>query len=258
MQRIYRLLTLWVVGILASCGGGSGGQSVGSPTIGSPTGQLPQPSSQPITGTTVLANVYAYPDGYPLTGTFFSGPSSGANSTAWVYVGDYATSRANTGATVVVNGTSLPYDNSRGAYFGSLTIASGAQIDVSVTVGSNAYTASSNQFATLHAFTSPPMSSVTTTATALSVTWTNPTPAMAGGTAFNVWAADAATGAWAWSQSQPAEVDGNSFVVPAGTLSVGDRLIGLLAAACSPIAGAVGSSALCVGAVRTTLVSVSQ
>jgi hypothetical protein len=254
MKRLVWLLVPWIAGMLASCGGGSSGDSVGSPT-----GQLTQPSPGSTSGMTVLANVYSYPDGYPSTPGFYSGPSAGANSTAYVSVGDYASGMANTGATVVVNGTSLPFDSARQAYFGSLTIAPGAMIDVSVTAGINVYRASMNQFASLQAVTSPPMASSVAAASALSVTWTSPTSPVSFGDrlGFDIWVADAANGAFVWSYP-PTEVNGNSFVIPAGSLSVGNRLIGLLAATCSPIVGAVGSSGLCVGAIRAVPITVSQ
>jgi hypothetical protein len=159
----------------------------------------------------------------------------------------------------VVNGASLPFDSARGAYFGNLTIAPGETIDVSVTMGTSVYTASMNQFASFQEVTSPPMASSVTAATALSVTWTSPTsPVFLGDRlSFDIWAVDAANGAFVWSYP-PTEVNGNSFVIPAGSLSVGNRLIGLLAAACDPIAGAVGTSFLCVGAIRTVPITVSQ
>ena len=247
MHRHPWAICLFTLAGLGACGGG--GES--TTMFGSPAGQVfpPQPTAS---GTAVLANVYSNPANSPTSIALLGAPSVGTNTVASVYVGDYALGSAISTASVSVNGVSLPFDTTRKAYVGSLTVGPGAKIEVSVNVGGKAYASSTNQLSTLQSITAPARgSSVPSTAT-LNAAWTTPTADLS----LLLWAEELDTGKVIWPASiydDAADVSGkSSAAIPVGALPAGSVLISLLAAKCVAIQGAAGSSGLCVGAVQAS------
>lgn len=84
-----------------------------------------------------------------------------------------------TTATVIVNGTTLPYVTSQGMYLGNMSIAPGTVVTLNVTLGSNTYTASGTQYSTLPSITAPTSGAVWHASNANTVSWTSGAPTSA-------------------------------------------------------------------------------
>ena len=123
-------------------------------------------------------------------------------------------------ATVIVNGTGVPYYAPQGAYFGTNPIAEGASVTLQVTIGATVYTASGTQFTTPPTVTAPAPSTNWTAANANDITWTGGAPTA--GADYLVYMADS-SGNLAFLPNQTGEVpiSTTSVTVPAGALPTG-------------------------------------
>ncbi|MDM4766617.1 hypothetical protein [Pelomonas sp. SE-A7] len=258
--------------LLCACGGGGSGAASGAlaaapgamapPAVTSP--QPGQPAPAAVAGTSIVANVYLYADGYPATDSFFSGPPAGLNAMASVYVGDSMRGGAVMDAEVVVDGRRLVFDSETQVYRGALSADLGAMVSLSVRVGSQVFTATTRQLASLPVVTSPAATHAVPAGQALTVAWSAPTRAASSTStsefAYSLWIGDVTSGRLTWMswESEVDDVLGPTYAIPARALTAGPHLLGLSAADCRPIAGTVGTSALCAGVVRTVSIAAIQ
>lgn len=123
-------------------------------------------------------------------------------------------------ATVIVNGTAVPYDASFGAYFGTNPITEGASVTLQVTIGSTVYSVTGTQFTSPPTITSPTPSATWTQADANNITWTGGAPTA--GADYFVVISNGNVLAFLPNQTGEVPITTTSVTVPGGTLPVGN------------------------------------
>ncbi len=153
-------------------------------------------------------------------------------------------------ATVTMNGVALPYDPTRGEYVGSVMVAPGASVTVSVTVDGRVYQASTTQFATYPQVQTPAPGDDWFGYSAHGVSWSAGTPTADSMYALLVLDAADPNGFLVWPPDQSPRMlplGTTSYSIPADGLSVGDRLVLVGLAREVAIPGALAGSGLIVG-----------
>ena len=140
-KHICRLCLLLCLVALSACGGGGGGGASGNSGSGSGSSGSSGSSGGTSSGgasagqPTIAAAVFSFP----------GGATVGANSGAGVIVENQAGTSPISTATVTVNGVPLTYSTTNADYVGSLNVAPGSAINVSVGIGGADYTVSATQ-----------------------------------------------------------------------------------------------------------------
>jgi uncharacterized protein YjdB len=223
------LLFLSLTLILNSCGGGGGGSS---------------PANAPY----IVAELDSFPTGSVPPGLM----PSGFNSMAAVYVIDDNSGEPIPNATVTINGVTLTYEVTYQDYEGNLTVAPGESVALSVAVGGNTYTASGTQFTSYPTISAPVFGALWQTGYDSSIVWSEGTPTvMAYYTRAHSWLGilDAAdpNGPLVWpSDGFLVELYSptTSYLIPANSLTVGNRHVIVGSGAFTPITNAADDSRL--------------
>jgi uncharacterized protein YjdB len=123
-------------------------------------------------------------------------------------------------ATVTVNGVALSYNATEQQYLGNVVVGAGAQVTLSVTVGSNTFTASGTQFTSFPSITAPTSGATWQGTSANTISWTGGAPTT--GASYVVAVFDNA-GAQVYPAGGPVElgIGITSHTVPANTLAPG-------------------------------------
>jgi hypothetical protein len=114
----------------------------------------------------------------PLIQALILSIASGTNPLGWlesVSVVD-STSTPIANATVTVNGTALTYNSGSQQYQGSIAVAAGAAVNLSVTVGANVYTGSGRMFSSFPTISAPSSGATWQRSNANTVTWSGGAP----------------------------------------------------------------------------------
>ena len=226
MRSVGLLAALSLVALAASgCGGGGGG---GPPPPAAPPG--------------IAAELDAFAPGAAAPGPL-------KNATVLVVDATSGASVAN--ASVDINGVVLGYDAGSQEYSGSVPVAPGAPINLTVSVGSQRYTASTTQFTDFPSITAPASGAVLDTGAATTLTWTSGAPTS--GANYALGALDVASPAtglvWPATRSALTESIGTtSYVIPPGSITPGNRLILVGLAAQVGIPKAATNSTFVIGA----------
>ncbi len=217
--------------LLASCGGGSGGQP-----------------AAPATPPTIRGMVLSFPPG--------AAPAGLPN--ALVYVADGASGAAIANASVTVNGVAMNYNSSPAhlQYEGAVSVNPGSPVTLVVTVNGKTYTATATQPTSYPTLSSPAAGAVWGTASANSVSWTGGAPVA--NTSYLLGALDANDPAGGTAYFQALALSVNSYSIPAYSLTPGnkDLIIGITNAAQVP--NTSGNSNLVVGGFNYVPIAVNQ
>ena len=188
---------------LTGCGSGGGGST-------------PPPPAPTIQGTVLSFPSGAVPPGFA---------SNGFDSAAVVAVMDASSGAPVSSASVSINGISLPYVAADQVYEAELNLAPGASIALTVNASESTFSASGTQFAAYPTITSPLANATWSTQNANSVAWSS--VATPGNSLYALGVFDT-TGHLLWPATgaiQTVSPPTTSFVVPAGSVSVGSRLV---------------------------------
>jgi hypothetical protein len=206
---------------LASCGGkGGGGGDQGPPFIGAELDSFPPGSAPP-----------------------------GFTSNAIVEVLD-SNGNSIPNASVTMNAIPLAYNPDSGDYEGSVLVAPGNGVTVSVTVGSATYTASATQFTSYPTVAVPAANDTWDSSAQNTVTWSGGAPIAANAEyVLGILDAGDPNGALQWPASrflQEVPLGTTSFPIPAVSIPAGDRLMIVGISADTAIPGALPGSVLVV------------
>ena len=132
-------------------------------------------------------------------------------------------------ATVAVNGSALSWNASRNQYEGSVAVASGGTVTVTVAYGGTTYTASGTQFTSAPTITAPASGASWSASAAHTISWTGGGPTSG---AVYVVGVMGSTGGMVFptGSNGPEEVSTSTFsaTVPAGTLASGNQYLTLV------------------------------
>ncbi|HUK99944.1 MAG TPA: Ig-like domain-containing protein [Nitrospirota bacterium] len=148
------------------------------------------------------------------------------DSAATVYVLDNSTGNPIKNATVIINNVSLGYNGSTGAYEGSLLVAPGAIVILTVSANGNTYTVTGNQFSSYPIITTPASGSTWPICCTNTVNWSS--PGQTSHAFYGIAVEDAATGNVVWPLSGYLwELSGNTFSynIPNNTLAAGNDVV---------------------------------
>ena len=171
-----------------------------------------------------------------------------------------------TDATVKVNGTTLTYNSGDEAYEGSVTVAKGAAVTVSVTTSAGyTYTASGTQFTTFPAITAPTNGATWTATNANTISWTAGLPTSDAVYAVGVIDSDGNfdyPGGGLDSGPKAVPIGTTTDIVPANTLTSGNYvvLVGIGTAGITdntgglPFANTVSGSGLWIGGLASFVI----
>lgn len=190
------LLIVTALSLITSCGGGSSTSS-GAPYI--------------------YAELISFPAG-----------STPLNfQSASVYVIDDSSGESITNATVTINGVTLTYDATQLGYQGNPIVMQGASVTLAVTVGWTTYIATGSQFSAYPTISVPAAGSTWQASISNAITWSGGTPDA--NAYYGVGVLDAGPeGQLIWPSDgylQTVQLGTNSYSIPAGSLSVGSRLV---------------------------------
>jgi hypothetical protein len=213
--------------LLSSCGGGAGKGINGSAASGPPL---------------VSASLISFPAGSVPAG--FVAPTY--NTAALVQVQDNSSGAPIIDAAVSVNGVPFAYDAGNQDYEGTLLLAPGGVVNVSVTVAGVTYTQSAVQFSSYPTISAPTSGSTWQSSSANSVTWAGGSPTTNSVYALAVLDSANPLGDLVWPPGnvlQTLPMGTTSFTIGASGVSNGSRLVivGIATAVGMPSA-AVGSS----------------
>jgi hypothetical protein len=185
---------------LSSCEGGGGNEPAPAPPL-------------------IVAELNSFPAGYIPTGF---------NSGAVVAVLDISSGAIVTTASVVMNGTTLNYDATKQYYEGSVVVAPGGSVNLSVTASGMTYTASTNQFTSYPAISEPMSGSTLSSSVSNTVTWSGGAPTA--NASYGVVILDAAhpnsSLIWPLDQAiQDVPIGTTSYAIPAASITAGNRLM---------------------------------
>ncbi len=128
-------------------------------------------------------------------------------------------------ATVAVNGTALSWNATDSQYEGSVAVASGGAVTVTVAYGGTTYTASGTQFTSAPTITAPASGASWSVAAPQTISWTGGGPTA--GAVYAVGILDPSSGGFVFpaAHNGPEEVSisTSSVTVPAGTLVSGNQ-----------------------------------
>ena len=222
------LLFLSLTLIVNSCGGG-GGSSPGNPPY-------------------IIAELNSFPTGSVPPGLM----PDGSNSMAAVYVIDDYSGAPIPNASVSMNGVTLTYDATYQNYGGYLTVAPGESFALSVTVGGNTCTASGTQFTSYPTIAAPAFGASWPTGYDSSIVWSEGTPTTMtyytrARSLLGILDAADPNGPLVWpSDGFLVELYSptTSSLIPANSLTVGNRHVIVGIGAFTPIANAAVDSRL--------------
>jgi len=180
--------------------------------------------------------------------------TSGKSALVYVDVWNQTGTAAVTDATVSINGTVLPYDSSLLEYVGELNVSPGATITASVTVAGVPYVASTRQFDTYPAITTPYDSMAWTSSVANEIRW-NGTPSRPGAQLLLGMLGPSGQN-WPSSGWVNPGNSATSYIVPAGALSALDYVLLVGYADIAEFPGAQAGSAFVLGGFDYRYVSV--
>src|SRR5262245_24598439 len=165
-------------------------------------------------------------------------------------------------AVVTINGVTLAYNSSLGAYVGDITIAPGSQVSLDVSSGGAHYRVSTTEFTVFPVITSPPAGSAWAEGCSIPVQWSAGAPTTAPLVSYALGILDAANpnGDTVWPQGGPVQepISSTQETVPANVLSVGDRLLLVGITSQQPFSGADPRSAFFIGAFSYIPISITQ
>lgn len=204
--RLVLLLITLLIGvplILSSCSGGGGGGDGGAP------------SSPPF----IAAELDSFLPG--------STPS-GFTTNAFVTVQDPSSGASLTTATVKINAVTLSYNAANQDYEGSVAVAPGGAVTLSVTVGGNTFTASATQFTSYPTISAPLSGDTWSSGVAHDVSWSGGAPTTNASYGLAVFDAADPNAPIVWPLDHfilDATINTTSFNIPAGSITAGSRLL---------------------------------
>jgi hypothetical protein len=237
------LLFLSLTLILNSCGGGGGASSPGAPPY-------------------IIAELDSFPTGSVPPGLM----PDGSNSMAAVYVIDDYSGAPIPNAAVTMNGVTLTYDATYQNYGGHLTVAPGESFALRVAVGGSTYTASGTQFTSYPTIAAPAFGASWPTGYDSSIVWSEGTPtAMAYYTRAHslLGILDAAdpNGPLVWPSDgflDELYFPTTSCLIPANSLTVGNRHVIVGIEAFTAIANAADDSRLYLAGFNSVPITVTN
>src|SRR5882757_7118033 len=173
--------------LLAACGGGGGGSSSMGP-----------PSAAPY----ILASVISFPTGAVPPGFVPPGFNTGAS----VQVLDNSGNVPIATASVFINGVALTYSATNQDYEGSLVVAPGGAVAVSVNVGGTTYTGSATQFTSYPVISAPAVGATLSSGAANLVVWSGGAPTTDAAYALGVLDSADPNGALVWPPKNAIQV----------------------------------------------------
>ncbi len=195
--------------LLISCGGGGGGG-----------GALSIPAAP-----FIFAKLASFPTGSVPNGLI----PSGFNSMASVYVIDFDSGDPVANAKVTMNGISLTYNVANQDYEGNLSVGPGEDVTLRAEVWGITYKASGAQFTAYPTIAEPTIGATWHIAYGSYVTWAGPSSTGLSGVFYGIGVVDAAdaNGQLIWPSSGvfASILGGNSYTIPANSLTVGNRLL---------------------------------
>jgi len=213
--------------LASSCGGGGGGGSSGS--------NAPAPQ--------IVAAVIGFPSGAVPSGWLATGVNTGAS----VAITDTATNIPVTNAKVFANGVPLLFFPVDAQYEGSLNLAPGAAISVTVSFQGATYSASGTQFSTYPQIVSPASSATWGASATNLVTWSGIVPSSSTMVALGVFDT---SGQAVWPAGSGLTLVPSStttYSIPGGSISTGNRIVLVGIAAAQSFSGAANGSGLVIG-----------
>ena len=224
-------LLIGVPAILSSCSGGGGG---GGTAGGGGGGGGGTASSPPL----IAAEVDSFAPG--------STPP-GFTTNVFVAVLDPSSGASITSATVTINAIPLSYNATNQDYEGSLLVAPGNGVVLSVTVGGNTFTASATQFTSYPTITAPAPADTWSSGVANNVSWSGGAPTNNASYGLAVLDAGDPNAPIVWPLDHfllDTTINTTSFNIPAGSITAGSRLVVVGIEASTGIATADPSSSL--------------
>lgn len=191
---------------LSSCSGGGGGGGGGGAGA---------PSSPPF----IAAELDSFPPG--------STPP-GFTTNAFVAVLDPSSGGSLTTATVKINAVTLSYNAANQDYEGSVVVAPGGAVNLSVTVSGSTFTASATQFTSNPAITAPAPGDTWSSGVANTVSWSGGAPTNNASYGLAVFDAADPNAPIVWPLDHfilDATINTTSFNIPAGSITAGSRLV---------------------------------
>lgn len=176
-----------------------------------------------------------------------------------VTVKDNASGNAIINATAIMNGVNLSYNAIYQNYEGRVVVTPGDSLSLTVGVGGKTYTATGTQF-TSYPIISAPMSGATLPASsANTIIWSGGAPVTNAFYLLGVLDGHDTTGRVIWPSTgynQNAPIGTNFYDIPAGSLTVGNRLVIVGIVTVIPIPDAAANSSLVISGFNSVPITV--
>ncbi|HYS58560.1 MAG TPA: hypothetical protein VEM34_10515 [Burkholderiales bacterium] len=226
--------------LLAACSGG-GGSSTG------PAAPAPY----------ILASLISFPTGAVPSGFVPPGFNTGAS----VQVLDNSNGAPIANASVSINGVTLNYSALNQDYEGSIAVAPGGSVALSVNVGGATYTGSATQFTSYPVISAPAAGATLSSGAANLVAWSGGAPTTNSVYVLGVLDSADPNGPLVWPARNSIQVlptSTTSFTIDPSSLSVGNRLVMVGIAAALDMPSAAPNSGIVIGGFGYVPVTVSS
>jgi hypothetical protein len=199
--------------LLAACSGGGGkGAGAGAGSSSSPTAPY------------IFASLVSFPTGAVPPGFVPSGFNTGAS----VQVLDKSGGAPIPSASVSINGVALTYSATNQDYEGSIAVAAGDGVALSVNVGGTTYTRSATEFTSYPVISAPAAGATLSSAAANPVAWSGGTPTANASYVLGILDSADPSGPLVWPPGNAIHVlptSTTSFTIDPNSISVGNRLV---------------------------------
>jgi hypothetical protein len=180
---------------------------------------------------------------------------------ALVTVRDGDSNSAIVDALVTINSVSLPYNSTYQNYEGSISVALGGSLTLSVTAGGKSYTVMGHQFTSLPAISAPLSSATIVVGNQNTISWSGGAPTTNAFYFCGLLAGSDPTGQVIWPSTghlQQVPINTTTLNIPANSLTAGARLVIVGIAAVQPIPEAAAGSAFAIGGYNAIPISISN